>query len=237
MNIIGISGSVLEENSIKKSFVNQNYADSVILAGGVPFIMPICENENIIKKMIENVDGIIMTGGVDIHPFRFNEEPNPKIGAISKERDDFDFLLMKCAFEKNKPIFGICRGIQLINVFFGGTLIQDIAYQKNTNILHSQTAPRDVATHKIKIKKNSIIYDIFGEYGEVNSFHHQAIDKLAKDFKITSTANDGIIESIEYKKKDAFIFGVQWHPECMTEKDIKMQNIFSMFVDICKNRR
>ena len=235
MNIIGISGSVFEEGSVVKSFVNRTYVDSVVRSGGVPFIMPICEDENIIKKMIENVDGVIMTGGVDIHPFKFNEEPNPKIGEISKERDDFDFLIMKHAFEKNKPIFGICRGIQLINVFFGGTLIQDINSQKNTKILHSQTAPRDVATHKIKIKKDSIIYDIFGTSAEVNSFHHQAIDKLSKDFKITSTANDGIVEAIEYKKKDRFIFGVQWHPECMTEKDEKMQNIFSMFVDICKN--
>ena len=134
MNIIGISGSILEENSIVKSFVNRTYVDSVVRAGGVPFIMPICEDENVIKNMIENVDGVIMTGGVDIHPFRFNEEPNPKIGAISKERDDFDFLVMKYAFEMNKPIFGICRGIQLINVFFGGTLIQDIISQKNTNI-------------------------------------------------------------------------------------------------------
>ena len=141
---------------------------------------------------------------------------------------------MKHAFEMKKPIFGICRGIQLINVFFGGTLIQDINSQKNTNILHSQTAAIDVATHKIKIKKDSIIYNIFGKTAEVNSFHHQAIDKLSKDFKITSTANDGIIESIEYKKKDRFILGVQWYPECMTEKEEKMQNIFSMFVDICK---
>ena len=234
MNIIGISGSILSEGSIEKAFVNRTYVDSVVRAGGVPFIMPICEDENIIKKMIENVDGVIMTGGVDIHPFRFNEEPNPKIGEISKERDDFDFLIMKHAFEKNKPIFGICRGIQLINVFFGGTLIQDINSQKNTNILHSQTAPRDIATHKIKIKKDSVIFDIFGKSAEVNSFHHQAIGKLSKDFKITSAANDGIIESIEYKKKDRFILGVQWHPECMTEKDEKMQNIFSMFVDICK---
>ena len=234
MNIIGISGSILSEGSIEKAFVNRTYVDSVVRAGGVPFVMPICKDENIIKKMIGNVDGVIMTGGVDIHPFRFNEEPNPKIGEISKERDDFDFLIMKHAFEKNKPIFGICRGIQLINVFFGGTLIQDINSQKNTNILHSQTAPRDVATHKIKIKKDSVIFDIFGKSAEVNSFHHQAVGKLSKDFKITSAANDGIIESIEYKKKDRFILGVQWHPECMTEKEEKMQNIFSMFVDICK---
>ena len=158
MNIIGISGNILEENSIAKVFVNRTYIDSVVIANGIPFIMPICEDENIIKKMIEKVDGIIMTGGVDIHPFRFNEEPNPKIGAISKERDDFDFLIMKYAFEMKKPIFGICRGIQLINVFFGGTLIQDINSQKNTNILHSQTAAIDVATHKIKIKKDSIIF-------------------------------------------------------------------------------
>ena len=238
MSVIGLSGNLLYENtSIPKAFVNRSYVDSVMRSKGTPFIMPIIEDEEIIKKMVENVDGIIMTGGVDVHPFRFNEEPIEKIGTISIERDDFDFKLMKYAVEMNKPIFGICRGIQVINVYFGGTLIQDIPAQRSTNILHSQTAEYHAPTHKIQIVKDSIIYDMLGESSEVNSFHHQAIDKLAKDFKVTAAAKDGIAEAIEYKKKDSFILGVQWHPELMSSKIIKMQNIFDMFVEVCKSRK
>ena len=238
MAIIGLSGNLLyENNSIPKAFVNRSYVDSIVRAKGIPTIIPIIEDEEIIKKMLESVDGIIMTGGVDVHPFRFNEEPIEKIGTISAERDDFDFTVMKYAAEMNKPILGICRGIQVINVYFGGTLIQDIPSQRSSNILHSQTAEYHVATHKIQIVKDSIIYDMLGENSEVNSFHHQAIDKLAKDFKVTATAKDGIVETIEYKKKDSFILGIQWHPELMSAKNVKMQNIFDMFVEVCKSRK
>ncbi|WP_295156723.1 gamma-glutamyl-gamma-aminobutyrate hydrolase family protein [uncultured Brachyspira sp.] len=238
MAVIGLSGNILyENNSIPKAFINRYYADSVIRSKGIPFIMPITEDEEIIKKMTENIDGIIMTGGADIHPFRFNEEPIEKIGNILTERDEFDFKLMKYAVEMNKPIFGICRGIQVINVYFGGTLIQDIPSQRNTNILHSQTAEYYAPTHKIQTVKDSIIYDMLDEISEVNSFHHQAVDKLAKDFKVTAAAKDGIVEAIEYKKKDSFILGVQWHPELMSAKNIKMQNIFDMFVEVCKSRK
>ncbi|ACN83588.1 gamma-glutamyl-gamma-aminobutyrate hydrolase family protein [Brachyspira hyodysenteriae] len=238
MSVIGLSGNLLYENtSIPKAFVNRSYVDSVIRSKGAPFIMPITEDEEIIKKMVENVDGIIMTGGVDVHPFRFDEEPIEKIGTISAERDEFDFTLMKYAVEMNKPIFGICRGIQVINVYFGGSLIQDIPSQRNTNILHSQTAEYHTATHKIQIVKDSIIYDMLDETSEVNSFHHQAIDKVAKDFKVTATAKDGIIEAIEYKKKGSFIIGVQWHPELMSSRIVKMQNIFDMFIEVCRSRK
>ncbi|WP_300368750.1 gamma-glutamyl-gamma-aminobutyrate hydrolase family protein [Brachyspira sp.] len=238
MAVIGLSGNILYKDvSSPKSFVNKSYIDSVSRADGIPFIMPIVEDEKIIKGMIENIDGIIMTGGVDVHPFRFNEEPMGKIGTISAERDEFDFKIIKYAVEMNKPIFGICRGIQVINVHFGGTLIQDIPTQRNTNILHDQTAELHVATHKIQVVKDSIIYDMLGENSEVNSFHHQAIDKLAKDFKVTASAKDGIVEAIEYKKKDSFILGVQWHPELMSAKNIKMQNIFDMFIGVCKSRQ
>ena len=238
MAIIGLSGNLLyENNSIPKAFVNRSYVDSIVRAKGIPTIIPIIEDEEIIKKMLESVDGIIMTGGVDVHPFRFNEEPIEKIGTISAERDDFDFTVMKYAAEMNKPILGICRGIQVINVYFGGTLIQDIPSQRSSNILHSQTAEYHVATHKIQIVKDSIIYDMLGENSEVNSFHHQAIDKLDKDFKVTATAKDGIVETIEYKKKDSFILGIQWHPELMSAKNVKMQNIFDMFVEVCKSRK
>ena len=238
MAVIGLSGNILYENSsIPKEFVNKSYIDSVIRSSGIPFIMPIVEDDKIIRGMIENVDGIIMTGGVDVHPFRFNEEPIEKIGTISAERDEFDFKVMKYAVEMNKPIFGICRGIQVINVHFGGTLIQDIPSQRNTNILHSQTAEYHIATHKINIVKDTIIYDMLGETSEVNSFHHQAIDNLAKDFKVTATSKDGMVEAIEYKKKDSFILGVQWHPELMSAKNVKMQNIFDMFVEVCRSRK
>lgn len=236
-NIIAISGNILNDNGSKKSFANDSYIQSVVRANGIPVIMPIIKDKDIIKKTLENVSGVIMTGGVDIHPFYFNQEPHPKIGTISKERDEFDFTVLDYAFKMKKPILGICRGIQLINVYFGGDLIQDIESQTKSNILHSQTAPTDVATHKIKIEKTSILYDLLGEESEVNSFHHQAIGKIAKDFNIVAKANDDIIEAIEYKDKNHFILALQWHPELMSENDIKMQNIFNKFVFICGNNK
>ena len=115
--------------------------------------------------------------------------------------NEFDFTVMKYACEMNKPIFGICRGIQVINVYFGGTLIQDIPAQRSTNILHSQTAEYHAPTHKIQIVKDSIIYDMLGESSEVNSFHHQAIDKLAKEEIYRKSDIDDLVDVFKITKK------------------------------------
>lgn len=239
MAVIGISGNIIfDKDSIyPKAYVSDGYITSVAKANGIPLMMPICEDKEIVKGMVSSVDGVIISGGVDIHPFKYGKEPSPNIGDISLERDELDFSIMEYALKMKKPILGICRGMQVINVFFGGTLVQDILSERKTDIKHSQSAPSYVPTHKVNVVKDSLIYKIFGKSAEVNSFHHQSIDNLAKDFKVSATANDGIVEAIEYKGKDDFILGVQWHPELLSSKIISMQNIFDMFVEICKSGR
>lgn len=239
MSVIGITGNIMFDNEsiYPKAYVSDGYIASIARAKGIPFMMPICIDEEIIEGMVRSVDGVIISGGVDVHPFKYNEEPHPHIGTISKERDDLDFNVMKYALKMNKPILGICRGIQVINVYFGGTLIQDIPSERNTNIKHSQSAPSYVPTHKVNISKDSLIYNILGEKNEVNSFHHQSVGTLAKDFKVSATASDDIIEAMEYKGKEAFILGIQWHPELLSSRVVSMQNVFDMFVEICKSRK
>lgn len=233
--VVGVSASIKFETHevYPSSFINTAYTDSIIRANGIPFILPVCNNESILKKMVESVDGILLSGGEDIHPFLFNEEPIEKIGHISEERDFLDFKILKYAVEMKKPVLGICRGHQVINVFFSGNIYQDIATQTSSKIKHSQSARINLATHKINIKKDSFLYDIFGKSTEINSFHHQAIKDVSDKFDVIATSNDGIIEAIEYKG-DEFIIGTQWHPEVMAESNGKMQEIFNRFVKKCK---
>ena len=234
--VIGISGNIIYENSkiSNKMFVNETYTEAVYKSEAIAFIIPMTDNKTMLKKSIEKIDGLILTGGVDVHPFYFNEEPHQKIGEINKDRDEFDLLIIKYAVEMKKPILAICRGMQILNVYFGGSIIQDIPSQVEKSILHSQTAPINVATHKIKIEKNSFIYKILGEESEVNSFHHQAVKQVANDFVVTAKSSDGIIEAMEYKNmNEHFILALQWHPEAMAFNNIKMQNIFNMFSQIC----
>ncbi len=234
--VVGVSASInFEVNEFyANSFISTAYTDSIIRADGIPLIFPICNNENVVKKMVESVDGVLLSGGSDIHPFLFNEEPIKEIGTISQERDFLDFKVLQYAVEMKKPVLGICRGHQVINVFFSGNIYQDISSQTSSQIKHAQSAHTNLATHKINIKKDSFLYDIFGDSAEINSFHHQAIKDVADKFDVIATSNDGIIEAIEYKG-DEFIVGTQWHPEKMTESNEKMQEIFNRFVEKCKN--
>jgi len=236
-NLIGVSGAINYEcrEVYPQSFLSTAYTDSVLKAGATPFIIPICYDSNAIKKMVSCLDGIILSGGPDIHPSLFGEEPHKNIGAIVDARDALDFKIIKYAFEMKKPILGICRGLQVINVFFGGSLYQDIHSQTKSEIQHVQKARCDLATHSINIKSNSFLHNIFGDKTLVNSLHHQSIKDVAKDFEVTAVSpNDDIIEAIEYKG-DGFIMGLQWHPEQLSEKDTKMQEIFNSFIKVVKN--
>lgn len=238
--LIGISGNVMPE---KESFypttqhVSGEYVLAVSKSKATPFIMPVCMDEDIIKSMVESVDGIIITGGEDVNPLKYNTQPHLHLGQLSYERDIFDFELVKYAMELKKPIIGICRGLQVLNVYFGGTLIQDLPSQRANCIKHSQLVDSFVGTHVIDIKKGSFINNILGDSCFVNSYHHQAIDKLADVFEETAKSTDGIIESVIYKGNDNFILGFQFHPELLAVKNDKMQKIFDEFVSICKSKK
>lgn len=238
---IGIVGNILIEQGgmfpgYERSYVNNDYVISTIKAGGVPLILPVVNEEEIIKKQVEAVDGIIITGGYDVDPLLYNEEPTNKQGYTLRERDDFDIAIINYAIKLRKPILGICRGIQILNVAFGGTLYQDISDIEGAYIKHNQSSKPDFPGHSVKIEKATKLSDIFEGTIVTNSFHHQAVKDVAKGFIVTALAADGVIEGIE-KEDEEFVVGVQWHPEMMAARgNTEMLKIFKKLVFYSNNR-
>jgi len=228
--IIGLTGGFIEVNSLQKGiYVHHYFPELIVKNGGIPIIIPF-SNLNISSEIMEVCDGIILTGGHDIDPEYYKQDPHPKIGETIALRDEMEIKLVKEAHKRNIPILGICRGMQLINIAFGGTLIQDINSQIVNPIKHLQENKFEDVTHYISIDKNSMLAELIGgEQVKVNSFHHQAIDLLAVEFTISATASDGIIEAIEYRG-NTFILGVQWHPESLIEVNPQMNNLFKFFM-------
>lgn len=235
--VIGISGSILIDKGAvfpgyKRAYVNNDYIQAVLLGGGVPLIIPVSIDEDVIEAQLKNIDGIILSGGEDVNPLLFGEEPSKFIGETMDERDKFDLLLIKHAVKMKKPILGICRGCQILNVAFGGDLYQDCSLAKNYHINHIQKCATSQGSHTVDIEKDSYLYSIFGESEIVNSYHHMAIKNLAEGFKVIAISKDGIVEGIE-KNEGLFILGVQWHPEMMAATNEKMLDIFKLLISKC----
>lgn len=235
--IIGISSNIVINNSqpfngSKQLKLFYEYVQSVIDAGGTPLILPNTTDLSIIDSYINIIHGLILTGGSDINPLKYKEEPKRKLGHVSNERDFFEFYLLREAMKNNIPILGICRGIQVINVFNGGSLYQDISYIKDSYIKHVQDSEPSIPSHSIYIYKDTNLYNILGDSALVNSYHHLAVKDLAPNFKVSAISKDGVIEGIE-SITEPFIMGVQWHPELLTKNYDNMLNLFKYFIDKC----
>ena len=237
--VIGISASMILESEgeiflgYQRSYTNDDYIQAVSRAGGIPIVLPIVDSEEEIMAQIELLDGLIMMGGHDISPELYSEEPGQKLGFIYPRRDNFDFKLVKGAFEKKLPILGICRGHQMINVVFGGTLYQDLSEIEGCRLAHVQKTFCYEPVHKINISEDSHLYKLIGEEMKVNSFHHLAVKDVAENFDVVALSSDGVIEAIEYSKEQ-YIMGVQFHPEMMSSKNDKAQNIFNGLIQEAK---
>jgi putative glutamine amidotransferase len=211
--------------------ISNDYIESIIMSGGVPIILPILSDEDSIRQQIEILDGILLTGGIDINPLLYNEEPSPKLDFIYPDKDNFDILIVKIALELKKPILAICRGHQILNVALGGTLYQDLSYMDGCYIKHHQQSKDGAASHTINIIENSILNNVLGDSIICNSFHHQAIKVLAPGLKVTAYSKDNVIEAIE-KCAEEFVVGVQFHPEIMTAYgDNNMLKLFQAFIN------
>lgn len=214
--LIGITLDVEATGSFSKypSYAQRrNYCEQVADAGGVPFLLPY--HPEYIEHYAQKLDGLLLTGGrFDVPPTMYGETDIHETVVLVEDRSEFEFALAKRMYELKKPILGICGGMQLLNVIFGGSLIQHIPHSIETDLPHEQPNPRHEAGHSIEIMPGSRLHQIAQkEKTEVNSAHHQAIKTVADRFLINAKAEDGIIEGIEYDDPSHFLMGVQWHPE------------------------
>ena len=233
--IIGISANIeIATDSTcfagcKRLRLYNEYVDAVIKAGAIPMVIPVVTDKRVLEEQLNIIDGLIISGGYDIDPLRYNEEPHPLLGQIFPERDEFEFTLVKLAMEKEIPVLGICRGHQVLNVVNGGTLYQDISLKEGSSLKHIQGGHGSVVSHKINVEKNSMLYEILGESSLVNSLHHLAVKDIANGFKVSAISTDGVIEAIE-RTQGSFAMGIQWHPEVLVNNNEDMLNIFKYFI-------
>ncbi|WP_059103094.1 gamma-glutamyl-gamma-aminobutyrate hydrolase family protein [Shouchella shacheensis] len=235
--IIGISSSVETHNNIPSVLVHEAYIQSVIEAGGVPVVLPLGSVE-MAKEWMSLCDGLLLSGGEDIDPHSFQADPSPQLKTTNGKRDKLEIELTRIAQKQQTPILGLCRGITLLNVALGGTVIQDIPTKNPKAINHYQQAARPEATHGIHIDSNSRLYQVLGRSStRVNSMHHQAIDELAPTLKAVATAPDGVIEAVEGTEESPLLWGVQWHPDEMAGEDPSMARLFKEFVIECIKKK
>ncbi|WP_243300020.1 gamma-glutamyl-gamma-aminobutyrate hydrolase family protein [Bacillus litorisediminis] len=210
------------------------YMKGIEDAGGIPVMLPLTTDKDIISSLALAYDGFLFTGGQDINPELYGEKTEVVCGAPCEERDVMENILFKQCIELNKPVFGICRGIQLFNVLLGGTLYQDIPTQMSSNIVHTQKPPYDVPVHRVIIEKETPLYDILGtEFLMVNSYHHQGIKTLSPHLLPAAKADDGLIEAV-YMPEKKFAMAVQWHPEFNYKVEDTSFRLFVEFVNSCK---
>ncbi len=226
--LIGLSANIDEQTSR----LHHAYVRSVEQAGGVPVISPATTDAGVLRRLVETLDGLILTGGADVGGEYFGEKTLEGLAEVDPGRDAYDFLLLKLAADRQLPIFGICRGMQVINIAFGGGLWQDIPTQYPGNPLdHKVLANKEKSAHDVEIAPDSLLSKFFSTRRiGVNSRHHQAVAAIAPGFSISASAPDGITEAIEaYPVRR--IFGVQWHPENMAAEgnDKGMQALFEFF--------
>lgn len=231
--IVGVTASIQAEI---RTVVHNDHVNAVVEAGGIPIVLPNLMDEENIERLAHLIDGLLVTGGDDIDPTLFGEEPHRGLGEIIPERDHFEKMLLQRFLRQDKPILAICRGCQILNIAAGGDMFQDIYAQQDKELLqHQQRAPRWHGSHYVHPEKDTLLWRLsHGSKFKVNSFHHQAVRRLANGFKLSATSSDEIIEAIE-SKTHRFVLGVQWHPENLVKKgDPYAVRIFDEFIEACK---
>lgn len=215
-----------------KQEVNAPYIKSIIQAGGIPVCIPHIREG--IDEVLTRLNGLLLIGGGDMNPASYGENPHPQTGAIVTERDESDLELMKQALKQNLPVLAICRGLQVLNVAFGGTLYQDIPSEVEGAVQHTQKSARYEKVHPITVKEGTKLFSITGGEIMTNTFHHQSAKELGRGLIVSARAHDGIIEAIEHPEY-AFCLGVQWHPEeTAVYGDGVSVKLFEAFIQACR---
>lgn len=211
---------------------NLDYARSVNEIGGIPVALPVLNDPEAAGETLQRLDGLLLAGGEDLAPPLFGQEARPGIGTVCRRRDQYEWAILTAALKKGIPILGICRGFQLLNVYFGGTLYQDLAAYFNSEVPHAcASLGREALVHEVVLNEGTFLRQCYEvETLWVNSLHHQGVEILAPELIPAALSRDGLVEGFQHCTA-GYIFGVQWHPEMMTERYPVHQNLFRFFVD------
>lgn len=235
--LIGISGSM--NDAEKQIFLVRAYMQALLNAGAVPVLLSPDMDAPAMTACLAQLDGLMLAGGGDVVPARFQEEPIPELGETTPVRDAFELSILPMAMEHRMPVLGICRGIQVMNVALGGSLYQDLPAQFQPDFLpllpHQQTEEYEKPTHPVSVKPSSLLHRLVGAPQlSVNSMHHQAVKAIASPLCPVATAPDGVIEALEHPKLPFFL-GVQWHPERL--EDEASRQLFAGFIHAAETYR
>ncbi len=238
--LIGITASEMrhpEPPHSKVYTLSRRYVDAVQQCGGAPLILPPTLEGEALRRVFDRLDGVLLSGGGDLDPALYGEPPHPVLFGLNPARDGMELDLARWAVQERKPILSICRGIQVLNVALGGSLIQDIPSQAPGALQHSfddKVIPHDYIAHSVRIKPRSRLAGVMGmEEAQTNSWHHQSIKRAADGLDIVAHSPDGIVEAVEVPGH-RFAIGVQWHPEFLYEKQPEMRRLFAALVEAAR---
>ena len=214
---VAVTASIRLDGDTSRVRLTAAYVTALESAGLIPLIVPPLSSASAAAAIMDSVSGLVLTGGEDVDPARYGEKRHEKVRYVNAARDTTEAALIEEAKARGKPVLAICRGIQILNVALGGTLVQDIPSQCDTRIAHDEDSPRDTRSHEISVEPGSLIARAIGtEHLTVNSFHHQSVKRVADGMRVTARSPDGIIEGLE-STGDWWVMAVQWHPEEMTD--------------------
>lgn len=236
--LVALTSTTKDIGGLIRVRLNEAYVDAIRSAGLTPLVLPPLDPAEL-QPVIEAVQGVVFTGGEDVDPAEYGATMGPRTDAPHRQRDRCELALARLAHERRKPTLAICRGIQLVNVALGGTLVQDIASECPNALTHDQSKQRESRVHDVRIEHNSMLADAIGATDiSVNSSHHQSVDRVADGLRVTARAPDGIIEGAEWTGDDWWMLAVQWHPEELVQDRADWdRGIFSAFANAVRASR
>ncbi|HEV7839248.1 MAG TPA: gamma-glutamyl-gamma-aminobutyrate hydrolase family protein [Gemmatimonadaceae bacterium] len=230
---VAVTAGIRLDGDTQRVRLTAAYVNALEGAGLIPLIIPPLSNADSAGAILDSVAGLVLTGGGDIDPASYGEKRHEKVRSVNVERDTTEIALVAEAKTRRTPVLAICRGIQILNVALGGTLVQDIPSQIGNTIAHDEDTPRDQRSHEISIDSGSLIARAVGTTRcTVNSFHHQSVKDVSEGMRVTATSPDGVIEGMESTDDDWWVLAVQWHPEEMTRSPEPWdRGLFKAFAD------
>jgi putative glutamine amidotransferase len=225
--VIGITTDIKVDESEERFVLDRPYAVAIACAGGIPIFLPtLSEDRSLLKDLVARIDGLLISGSRDIDPKFYDEEPHPNLRPMRLERTESEMIMLEESLKRDIPILGICGGMQLLNVFFRGSLYQDIPSEVYDALLHEKGS-----VHEVCVEENTLLQEITKEKRfSIRSYHHQSVKVPGKGLRVSATCPDGIVEAIEWA--DCFVLGLQWHPE---REETEISNrIYRAFVDACR---